>query len=40
MFYSDVLQFTLTFNGRSALIGAAMSKFEMDEVHQFVHAGI
>jgi hypothetical protein len=30
----------LTFNGRSAPIGAAMSKVEMGEVHQFVHVAI
>jgi hypothetical protein len=31
---------TLTFNGRSAPIGAAMSKVKMDEVYRFAHAGI
>jgi hypothetical protein len=30
----------LTFNGQSAPIGAATSKVEMDELHQFVHVGI
>jgi hypothetical protein len=30
----------LTFNGRSAPNGRAMSKVEMDEVQQLVHAGI
>jgi hypothetical protein len=35
-----VLRYILSFNDWSALIGVAMSKVEMYEVYQFVHAGI